>query len=168
MTVLNILSGGAAQGLVASLAPTFKDQTGLDIEGEFGAVGAMAGKLREGTPADLVVLTAALIADLAKEKLVTDASVSDIGRVETAIAVRDGELFLEDKLRSILALDYPRELMEILVLSDGSADRTGSPDQNRLSHGSSPSESAVQRSASCAVSRKLQMTKPDMTPDAIR
>jgi molybdate transport system substrate-binding protein len=91
MTSLKILSGGAAQGLVANLAPTFKDQTGLDIEGEFGAVGAMAGKLREGTPTDLVVLTAALIADLAKEKLVVSASVSDVGRVETAIAVRDGD-----------------------------------------------------------------------------
>ena len=74
MTSLKILSGGAAQGLVANLAPTFKDQTGLDIEGEFGAVGAMAGKLREGTPTDLVVLTAALIADLAKEKLVVGTS----------------------------------------------------------------------------------------------
>jgi molybdate transport system substrate-binding protein len=91
MTSLKILSGGAAQGLVASLAPAFKAQTGLDIEGEFGAVGAMAGKLREGIPTDLVVLTAALIADLAKGNLVTSASISDIGRVETAIAVRDGD-----------------------------------------------------------------------------
>jgi molybdate transport system substrate-binding protein len=91
MTSLKILSGGAAQGLVASLAPAFKARTGLTIEGEFGAVGAMAGKLREGTPTDLVVLTAALIADLAKENLVTSASIADIGRVETAIAVRDGD-----------------------------------------------------------------------------
>jgi molybdate transport system substrate-binding protein len=91
MTSLKILSGGAAQGLVASLAPTFKERTGLAIEGEFGAVGAMAGKLREGIPTDLVVLTAALIADLAKENLVVSASISDIGRVETAIAVRDGD-----------------------------------------------------------------------------
>jgi molybdate transport system substrate-binding protein len=66
MTSLKILSGGAAQGLIASLAPTFKEQTGLAIEGEFGAVGAMAGKLREGWPADIVVLTAALVADLAR------------------------------------------------------------------------------------------------------
>ena len=91
MTSLKILSGGAAQGLVASLAPKFKEKTGLAIEGEFGAVGAMAGKLREGTPTDLVVLTAALIADLAKENLVTSASMSDIGRVETALAVRAGD-----------------------------------------------------------------------------
>jgi molybdate transport system substrate-binding protein len=88
MTGLKILSGGAAQGLVASLAPKFREQTGLDIEGEFGAVGAMAGKLRGGTPADIVVLTAALIADLARENLVVPGSISDIGRVETAIAVR--------------------------------------------------------------------------------
>jgi molybdate transport system substrate-binding protein len=91
MSALNILSGGAAQGLVKSLAPTFKAQTGLDIEGEFGAVGVMAGKLREGTPADIVVLTAALIADLAGENLVTPASISDVGLVETAMAVRAGD-----------------------------------------------------------------------------
>ena len=91
MSALNILSGGAAQGLVASLAPTFKAQTGLDIEGEFGAVGAMAGKLREGTPTDIVVLTAALIADLAREKLVVSDSVSNVGLVETAMAVRAGD-----------------------------------------------------------------------------
>jgi molybdate transport system substrate-binding protein len=91
MTALNILSGGAAHGLVASLAPEFKARTGLDIEGEFGAVGAMADKLRSGTPADIVVLTAALIAKLAQENLIVSASISDIGLVETAIAVRAGD-----------------------------------------------------------------------------
>jgi molybdate transport system substrate-binding protein len=91
VTALSILSGGAAQGLVASLAPKFKAQTGLNIEGEFGAVGAMANKLRGGTPADIVVLTAAMIADLAREKLVVRTSIADIGLVETAIAVRAGD-----------------------------------------------------------------------------
>jgi molybdate transport system substrate-binding protein len=91
MTALRILSGGAAQGLVKSLAPTFKDQTGFEIAGEFGAVGAMADKLRQGTPTDLVVLTAAMIAALAQEKLVVTASISDIGLVETAMAVRAGD-----------------------------------------------------------------------------
>jgi molybdate transport system substrate-binding protein len=91
MSALNILSGGAAQGLVTSLAPAFKAKTGLDIEGEFGAVGAMAGKLREGTPTDIVILTAALIADLARENLVTRDSISDVGLVETAMAVRTGD-----------------------------------------------------------------------------
>ncbi len=91
MTALNILSGGAAQGLVASLAPKFKALTGLDIEGEFGAVGAMADKLRNGTPADIVILTSAIVAQLAQENRVVPASISDIGLVETAIAVRAGD-----------------------------------------------------------------------------
>jgi molybdate transport system substrate-binding protein len=88
MSALKILSGGAAHGLVMSIASCFKSITGLDIEGEFGAVGVMAGKLRDGTPADIVVLTAALIGDLARENLIAAASVRDIGRVETALAVR--------------------------------------------------------------------------------
>jgi molybdate transport system substrate-binding protein len=91
VTALNILSGGAAHGLVASLAPKFKQRTGLDIEGEFGAVGAMADKLRSGMAADIVVLTAALIAKLATENLVVGASIADIGLVETAMAVRAGD-----------------------------------------------------------------------------
>jgi molybdate transport system substrate-binding protein len=88
MTSLNILSGGAAQGLVASLAPKFKAMTKFDIAGEFGAVGAMADKLRQGTPTDIVILTAAIVAKLAGENLVVPASIADVGLVETALAVR--------------------------------------------------------------------------------
>jgi molybdate transport system substrate-binding protein len=88
---LNILSGGAAQGLVASLLPAFKERTGLDIVGHFGAVGAMADKLREGVPTDIVILTSALVAKLAEEKLVIRTSLAAIGTVETAIAVRAGD-----------------------------------------------------------------------------
>jgi molybdate transport system substrate-binding protein len=89
MTSLNILSGGAAQGLVGNVAAKFKESTGLDITGDFGAVGAMADKLRNGTPADILILTSALIATLAREGLVGASSIADVGRVETALAVRD-------------------------------------------------------------------------------
>jgi molybdate transport system substrate-binding protein len=88
MNSLSILSGGAAQGLVGSLAPKLKALTGLDIDGEFGAVGAMADKLRNGTPTDIIILTAALVAKLADEKLAVAASITDVGLVETALAVR--------------------------------------------------------------------------------
>jgi molybdate transport system substrate-binding protein len=88
---LNILSGGAAQGLVGRLATEFKKLTGLDISGDFGAVGAMADKLRGGTPTDILVLTSALIATLAKEGLADRASIKDIGRVETTLAVRESD-----------------------------------------------------------------------------
>ena len=91
MNSLNILSGGAAQGLVGSLAPAFKAQTGLDIRGEFGAVGAMADKLRGRTATDIVILTAAIVSKLAEEKLVVSSSIANVGLVETALAVRAGD-----------------------------------------------------------------------------
>lgn len=91
MSSLRILSGGAAQGLIGSLAAQFKEKTGLDIAGEFGAVGAMANKLREGTPTDILILTSALIATLVGEDLANRASVKDVGRVETALAVRESD-----------------------------------------------------------------------------
>jgi len=91
MTSLNILSGGAAHGLVGSLATKFKAMTGFDIAGEFGAVGAMADKLRQGTPTDIVILTAAIVAKLAEENLVAPGSIADVGLVETALAVRGND-----------------------------------------------------------------------------
>src|SRR5258708_9522999 len=61
------------------------------MAGEFGAVGAMADKLRKGTPADIVILTSKMILDLANENLVIGDSISNVGRVETAMAVRAGD-----------------------------------------------------------------------------
>jgi molybdate transport system substrate-binding protein len=110
MTSIKILSGGAAQGLVASLAPDFTAKTGLEISGEFGAVGGMAEKLRKGAPADVVILTAALLAKLAEERLVAPASIADVGLVETALAVRKGDALLDvhneaDLCEAMLASD---------------------------------------------------------------
>jgi molybdate transport system substrate-binding protein len=106
MTALGILSGGAAQGLVASFAPAFRAETGLEITGEYGAVGGMADKLRIGAHADIIILTAALVAKLAAEKLIVASSIADVGVVETALAVRSGDPKVSvgnaDDLRKVL------------------------------------------------------------------
>ena len=44
--------------------------------------------------------------------------------VTVLLPVYNGARFLRQKLESILALDYPQELLEILVISDGSTDAT--------------------------------------------
>lgn len=44
--------------------------------------------------------------------------------VSIIVPVHNGGKFLENKLRSILALNYPPELIEVLVMSDGSTDGT--------------------------------------------
>ena len=72
---LKLLSGGAAQALVGAVAAQFKAETGFDIDGEFGAVGAMKARLLDGDPADLLILTRALIDELAAGGHVEAASV---------------------------------------------------------------------------------------------
>jgi cellulose synthase/poly-beta-1,6-N-acetylglucosamine synthase-like glycosyltransferase len=44
--------------------------------------------------------------------------------VSVVIAVHNGAPFLSDKLNSVLGLEYPKELLEVLVVSDGSTDET--------------------------------------------
>jgi len=46
--------------------------------------------------------------------------------VSVILPVRNGERWIGAKLESILGLNYPPELMEILVVSDGSTDRPDS------------------------------------------
>ena len=45
-------------------------------------------------------------------------------RVTVVMAVYNGARFLRAKLDSLLALDYPRDLLDIIVVSDGSDDAT--------------------------------------------
>jgi len=89
MERVSLLSGGAAMALVRAVEPRFREIAGMGIDGTFGAVGAMRAKLADGHPTDLVILTAAIIDELAEAGIVSRATVADIGDVATAIAVRE-------------------------------------------------------------------------------
>jgi molybdate transport system substrate-binding protein len=88
---LTILSGGAANGLVSALGGEFKAETGADIDGTFGAVGAMRDKLIGGANADLLILTSPLIAELTKAGRVAAGSAAHLGSIATGVAVRSGD-----------------------------------------------------------------------------
>ena len=80
---MNILSAGAAKGLLHTVAAS----EGIKLMGEFGAVGAIRERLRAGVPCDAIVLTAAMIAELAASGEVAVASVIALGKVHTGIAL---------------------------------------------------------------------------------
>lgn len=80
---LNILSAGAAKGLLQSLAVREE----IDFDGEFGAVGAMRERLDSGAPCDMIVLTERMIAELTAAGKVHAASVVPLGRVLTGVAL---------------------------------------------------------------------------------
>lgn len=88
---LKILSGGAAFGLVQALRPEFESRTGLAIEGDYGAVGGMKDRILAGEAVDLIILTRTIVDDLATRGLAVADSITDVGKVETGIAVRSGD-----------------------------------------------------------------------------
>lgn len=87
---VKVLSAGAAQGVVTALKAAFEAETGYAIEVIFGAVGAMKEKLYEGAPADAIILTRALIDELAAARETVPSSARDLGRVRTGVAVKAG------------------------------------------------------------------------------
>lgn len=90
MATIRIVSAGAAQAVVEKIGAEFGRETGCEVGGVFGAVGAMKARLVGGETPDVIILTAALIDELAREGHVVAGSRVDLGRVGTGVAVRAG------------------------------------------------------------------------------
>jgi molybdate transport system substrate-binding protein len=90
-----LICAGAGKGVVETLAQRFHEDTGLEIDATFGAVGAQKAKLDSGEKWDAIVLTAQLIAALALESRVRADTIAALGAVPTGIAVRNGDALPE-------------------------------------------------------------------------
>ena len=103
---LHLLSGGAAQGLVAHLQGSFKAQHLCSISGTFSAVGQMKAALLAGAPCDVIILTDALIAELMASGHLLIGSAKNVGVVKTGVAVKSGDKTVDvstpEKLKATL------------------------------------------------------------------
>lgn len=88
--MLRILSAGAAQAVVERISPAYTSATGNAVQADFNAVGAMKARVVAGEPVDVVILTRALIDELATSGHVAAGSRRDLGAVATGVAVRAG------------------------------------------------------------------------------
>jgi molybdate transport system substrate-binding protein len=113
--MLELLSAGAAKGVVEALEPAFVAEFGVTLHPTFGAVGAIREAFDRGGSCDFIVLTAAMIGALADEGRVRRDTIAPLGRVRTGIAVADGESFpaiadageLRASLRAATAIFFP-------------------------------------------------------------
>lgn len=85
--IVNILSGGAAQGLARTIAK----QSGFELSGTFGAVGGILERFLAGEACDVLILTHAQVAELTARNRVATGFCSDLGVVRTSVAVRAGD-----------------------------------------------------------------------------
>jgi molybdate transport system substrate-binding protein len=88
---LHVLCAGAVQGLVRALQAPFGEATGAEIDGRFGAVGAMKEALMAGAPCDVLIVADAMLRALQANRAIEDATTQAIGRVRTGVAVHEGE-----------------------------------------------------------------------------
>lgn len=72
----------------------------------------------------VILIYPALLAWRARSRPWPVASAAFQPSLSILIPVHNGEHYLAAKLDSVLALDYPRRLMQVVVVSDGSTDRT--------------------------------------------
>jgi molybdate transport system substrate-binding protein len=90
VAVVKVMSAGAAQAVVEKIADAFSRETGHQVNGEFSAVGAIRQRVLEGAAADIIILTAAMIDELASIGYVVTGSRADLGKVGTGVAVKAG------------------------------------------------------------------------------
>lgn len=91
MTGLQLLSGGAALGLVDAVRNDFRRRHTADIQGKFSAVGVMRDEFLAGAACDVLILTDALIQQLTQSGHVVAGSARALGKVQTGVAVKAGQ-----------------------------------------------------------------------------
>ena len=85
----------------------------------------------------------------------------ELPRVTVVIAAHDEEDVIERRLENLLALDYPAELLDVIVASDASTDRT-----DELVERSPRASRASGCSAARAAARSRRRTRPCARRDA--
>jgi molybdate transport system substrate-binding protein len=88
---LHLLSAGAAESVAAALIPVFSADTGARVHATYRPVGELKQMLLAAIPCDVLVSTAAMLDELARDGHVVAATIQTLGRVQTGIAVRSGE-----------------------------------------------------------------------------
>jgi molybdate transport system substrate-binding protein len=87
---LNLLAAGATEPSVRDEIGLFNTQSGLTVNFTFGSAGALRDMVLGGTPADVVVVTPAIITTLDTQQRVYPGSRVDLGRVGGGLAVKAG------------------------------------------------------------------------------
>jgi molybdate transport system substrate-binding protein len=87
---LKVISAGAVRGLIAQIIDDYSLKTGQKFDFTVGTTGQLRSVITSGQPADLVIVSVPLMAELEKTGNLTPGSRAELGRVGIGVAVRDG------------------------------------------------------------------------------
>src|SRR3954471_8832121 len=87
---LKVTSAGAVRGLIAQIIDDYTRQTGRKFEFTVGTTGQLRAIIGSGWPADLIIVSAPLMAELEKTGNLMPGSRADLGRVGIGVVVKAG------------------------------------------------------------------------------
>src|SRR5215813_8980480 len=87
---IKVISAGAVRGLIAGIIADYSRQTGHKFEFKVGTTGQLRAIIASGEPADLIIASAPLMAELEASGKMLPGSRADLGRVGIGVAIREG------------------------------------------------------------------------------
>ena len=87
---LKVISAGAVRGVIAGMIDEYARQTGHTFDFTTGPTGLLRETIASGKPADLIIASGPLMAELENTGKMTPGSRVDIGRIGLGVVVRDG------------------------------------------------------------------------------
>jgi molybdate transport system substrate-binding protein len=87
---IKVISAGAVRTLISTMIEDYRKQSGDTFDFTVGPTGLLREIIASGKPADLLITSAPLMAELEKTGRLTAGSRTDLGRVGLGVVLRDG------------------------------------------------------------------------------
>ena len=87
---LKVISAGAVRSIIADMIEDYSRQTGHKFTFTTGPTGQLRSVIASGEHADLIIVSAPLMAELEKTGKLTPGSRVDLGRIGLGVVIRDG------------------------------------------------------------------------------
>ena len=87
---LHVISAGAVRGVVGGMIEDYSRQTGIKFAFTVGPTGMLRDAIKSGKPADLIIASSPLMAELEQTGKMVPGSRVDIGRVGLGVVIREG------------------------------------------------------------------------------
>jgi molybdate transport system substrate-binding protein len=111
---IKVISAGAVRSVIGGMIQDYRKTSGDSFEFTVGTTGQLREVIATGKPADLLITSGPLMAEIEKTGKLTPGSRVDLGRVGIGVAIRDGatapEFSTPDTFRKML-MDVPSVAM---------------------------------------------------------
>ena len=87
---LNVISAGAVRGVVGGIIEAYSKESGHTFKFTIGSTGLLRDTIAKGQPADLIIASSPLMAELEASGKMTPGSRVDIGRIGLGVVVKAG------------------------------------------------------------------------------